>query len=720
YLMVIDDIWDRSSWDTIKYGLINNDKGSGVITTSRIFEVAENSGEVCQLKPLSCDHSKELFYARLGSKGAYISDQLDDKSTKYILEKCGGLPLAIITIASLLAGKSAEEWSEVYSRIGFGQEGTRAQNTKKILLFSYNDLPTHLKTCFLYLSIFPEDHMIEKNALVWKWIAEGFVHEEKGQTLFEVGERYFNELINRSMMQPVEAIGPWYEHIFETYDIWACRVHDMVHDLICSMAKEENFVTIVDRNEKHLSSQNKARIVAVQNRVLDQYDLAKTCKQEVMRSFNATKCDISREALDSLLTRFRVLQVLSLEGSLTIISRWTPVDVYGLKNLARLHHLRYLGLSRTAINEQPMELGDLRFLQFLDLRETGIKAVPQSVTLLRELKCLRCGTFDAPVTLPDGMGSLTSLEELRLQVASSRPGYSYLLRTKGVDQKHPLADFSTELGKLTALRVLHVKISEFPDKLEELALVESLNKLKKLVELEVVYRSNDNLDICHGYLPCPRLRRLCLGHEIELPVWISTSSLRNLSYLSLSLTSMKPGDLNNIGSLPELRSFLVSCDLDFCDVIAAGAFPKLRFWANNSMIAYQQGAMSCLEFLQLDFHAKAYIGFDFGSLQYLPALEKVFAQIYCGDVKRKEGEAVKAALRHSIDNHPTADLIKFGRYTDIKVFDHVRETESAHDVWMALQALHGDTSPHLMMASLRKRITRRRWRLRLLSPTMTW
>jgi len=65
FLIVIDDIRDIPSWEVIKCALVDSGRGSRIITTSRVLNVAESSGEVLELMPLSIDGSKELFYATL-------------------------------------------------------------------------------------------------------------------------------------------------------------------------------------------------------------------------------------------------------------------------------------------------------------------------------------------------------------------------------------------------------------------------------------------------------------------------------------------------------------------------------------------------------------------------------------------------------------------------------------------------------------------------------
>ena len=80
--------------------------------------------------------------------------------SEIIIKKCGCVQLAIITTSGLLVNKmgNVKQWNEYCDSIGSGLgSNPDMENMRKILSLSYYDLPAHLKTCLLYLSVFPED-----------------------------------------------------------------------------------------------------------------------------------------------------------------------------------------------------------------------------------------------------------------------------------------------------------------------------------------------------------------------------------------------------------------------------------------------------------------------------------------------------------------------------------------------------------------------------------
>ncbi|CAL4979437.1 unnamed protein product [Urochloa decumbens] len=467
-LIVVDDIWDILVWEMIRKALPDNDGVYIIITTTRKFDVAKQVGCVYKLKPLSLRNSRILLYRRVfgnGYEDKCPDEQLAKVSDK-ILKKCAGVPLAIITIASLLAskGRNKMEWYELYNSIGTGLENCLdVKNMRMILSLSYYDLPSHLRSCLLYLSVFPEDYYISKDRLIRLWIAEGFIQcEKQGGSLFELGENYFNELINRSLIEPVYV----YDAMIE-----CCTVHDMVLDLIRSLLSEENFVTVLSV-VNHTSLSKKVRRLSLQtSKVECVMHQATTIMQHVRSLVTFPSAFHIIPAFQS----FRVLRVLDLDSC--DLSKGC-----NLKYLGYLFHMRYLRLHYTRIYQLPEEIGNLRSLQTLDVLGNKISNLPSSVVQLRDLKCL---SIHKDTRVPNGIGSLTSLEQLsRLSINDS-------------------ASIMEELGHLTELRVLHIYC---PFKWNN-SLQKSLSCKRSRVELQ-----QEDLEIL-GRLPTLRYLDLEVDHE---------------------------------------------------------------------------------------------------------------------------------------------------------------------------------------------------------------
>ncbi|TVU18421.1 hypothetical protein EJB05_34520 [Eragrostis curvula] len=68
YNIVVDDVWEKETWETVKCALPDSDCGSKVIMTTRKFEVGTKANDIYKLKPLSDEKSKELFCIRTSTK----------------------------------------------------------------------------------------------------------------------------------------------------------------------------------------------------------------------------------------------------------------------------------------------------------------------------------------------------------------------------------------------------------------------------------------------------------------------------------------------------------------------------------------------------------------------------------------------------------------------------------------------------------------------------
>ncbi|TVU33340.1 hypothetical protein EJB05_25151, partial [Eragrostis curvula] len=636
-LCVIDDIWNESAWDTIKVALQDAKHGSKIIITTRNKAVAEHAGgDVYEMKPLPDDDSRKLLNRRIFDNEDGCPPCLREVSGK-ILKKCGGVPLAIITTASLLANKpvNSVEWEKVNSSIGSGLEGIRdVEKMKRILMLSYDDLPFHLKTCFLYLGLYPEDKEIERDTLVSSWIAEGFIAHETcsaGTTLREMGENYFSELINRSLIQPT--VG----HNRNLDDsVYACQVHDMVLELINQLSAEEGFAGMLLPDGQQADTSASAA-QGKQMRRLSLHNFNKThASREAREQWSKLRSLIVFGKVDSIpsLSSFQVLRVLQLE------------DCYDLhdncfNNLGKLRHLKFLRLGYC--RQVPESIGKLESLEILEIASIyGVTVMlPMSFAKLQKLVRL---SVDYAVSFAVGLplANMNSLQELGLINISS-------------------LEEIKEIGNLKELRVLRIKISG--DMAVE-SIFMGLLRCTNVKELCITTMGKGRLLCSLDSMPLvpSGLQSLMFymnWRMTSLPRWINSSTLSCLTTLQIVLSETPQSEhLEKLAELPSLRFLGLWLGVWERDkslhqnlIITSRGFrclKNLEIMTLPVVLVFQPGAMPELRRLELSmFDREVKIP---SGLENLRSLRHV--------ILRDAADEAVTALREALKDHPNRPSVE--------------------------------------------------------------
>ncbi|CAL5093025.1 unnamed protein product [Urochloa decumbens] len=641
YFVVIDDIWSTQAWKTIKCALYVNNCGSRIMTTTRIVSIAKaccspHHDHVYEIMPLSTDNSKNLFFKRTFGSKDICPPQLEEVSDE-ILQKCHGSPLAIVTLATLLANKatSKEEWVRVYSSIGSTlQKDPDVEEMRRILSLSYDDLPHHLKTCLLYLSIFPEDYEIERDQVVKRWIAEGFINMEGGQDLEEIGEKNFNDLINRSMIQPMK--------INCDGRVASCRVHDMILDLLISKSVEENFASFICGKNKDLLLQGKVRRLSLnyysqEHAMVPSAAIISQCRSLSVFGYSEQMPPLSK---------FRVLRVLDIENG-------EEMEHTYFEHIMRLHHLKYLRLHLRSIPALPERLGELQHLRTLDLGGTKITKLPKSTVQLKNLTCLRVCNLEVPKEIRN-LCALRELSEIHIN-------------------RNCLASSFLGLGSLTELRILRLRWSIVNTNAEYKAIVDNLlSSLRKLGRLNlrtlcIQSYYGDSIDfLLDPWFPTPNLLQkfqMTTNYYLpRIPAWMS--SLGSLTYLDINVNPVENEALEILGNLPSLMSLWVSSKaaapkerlvVRSCMFKCLKEF-QLTCWRNRVGLMFEVGAMPRLEKLRIPINAGT--GIYFG-IQNLSSLRHLVVEIICSGATVQEVAALEGSIRSTVDllpKRPTLEL----------------------------------------------------------------
>nr|AKU37069.1 FB_Mr5-like protein [Malus x robusta] len=382
FLIVLDDVWKTCSygeWMKLQSPFRDGAQGSKIIVTTRDTDVSKMMGAatlVHNLEPMESSVCLQVF-----EQHAFLNSN-DDKPPNYellkekIAAKCRGLPLAARTLGGVLLRKDTYEWEDILNNKLWSL--SNEHDILPVLRLTYFYLPSHLKRCFAYCSILPNDYEFEEKQMILLWMAEGFIlpRPEDKKQIEDLGADYFRDLVSRSLFQK------------STKCISKYVMHDLIGDLARWAAGEICFRLEDKQNDdgEQLRCFPKARHSSYIRGLSD---------------------GVKRFEVFSELKYLRTFLPLRKDSFWNYLSRQVAFDL-----LPKLQYLRVLSFNCYKITELPDSIGDLRYLRYLDLSYTDITSLPKSTSTLYNLQTLILEGCSKLKALPTDMSNLVNLRHL--------------------------------------------------------------------------------------------------------------------------------------------------------------------------------------------------------------------------------------------------------------------------------------------------------------------
>ncbi|GKV47475.1 hypothetical protein SLEP1_g54378 [Rubroshorea leprosula] len=509
FLLILDDVWneDPGSWKHFfsTLLLILNTTGNSIVVTTGNKQVLASASEMStipmhkhELQKLSNDECWLIMEKKiLGSSNitSMSSDLLD--IGKAIAEQCGGLPLVAAVIGEKLSHNiEAKEWVAIRDNTEWHSSHRREILSK--LKKSFDRLPSPLKKCFSYCSIFPKGSKIRGDDLVQLWMARGFLHQSddsKSEKEEDVGIKYLNALVSNYFFQDVE--------MDDFGRIKSCKMHDEIHNLALFISKYETCIWPDTRPIKSLFLE------------VDVFG-TKALNPESLQSLKLEVAAVGRKELQESLGKLK-------------------------------YYMKYLDISENQIQGLPESISKLYNLQ--TLRFMSCRSLVKPPSDIEKLVSLRHIYFNEESHMPSGIGRLTSLQTLQLFVVGTKDG-------KKIKE---LASLNQLRGKLKICNLEKVSQSEAREaKLEDKG---ELIKLQFVWSRDRADYNND-MGVLEGLQPNSNLKSLTIENYkgSNFPSWIvkdasgSGDSFRLNSLLKMKLIACDEcGDISCLGLLPMLQ-----------------------------------------------------------------------------------------------------------------------------------------------------------------------
>ncbi|CAL9092836.1 unnamed protein product, partial [Musa textilis] len=496
FLLVLDDVWneDQLKWEELKAVLQESEaKGSKIVVTTRSLKVSSIMGSSTphRLQPLSDDACWSLFRRFAFTDGEERHSLVE--IGKEIVKKCGGVPLAAISLGGLLRFKRDEDaWVSVLNSEIWQLEDDE-DRIMAALRLSYDDLDRRSKQCFAFCSLFPKNSQMETENLVQLWVANGIIRPKvpgRGSDDESIGNDVFRDLLLRSFFQEGKTDVDGH--------VTSCKMHDLMHDLARSVAGDE--CCNLGHDQVH----------HIQNRTRHLFAL---CKPESLRTLLSLQDHLTDAVvLRCVFSKLKLLRALDLAAS----------DIKKVpESVGKLIHLRYLNLSKTSIAELPSSITLLQNLQYLILSRSKVRELPKNLSSLQSLRHLDISGCPFLTHMPRRFSRLTSLQRLSNYIVGKRDGCS-IRELKDLDLH---GDINIEF---------YVNVSN--DSCAGEKILKNKQHLKSL-RLHWVDASSDHSveNLLDDLCPHARLKRLSVSNYggVKLPTWLADSQIPNLVEVKL-------------------------------------------------------------------------------------------------------------------------------------------------------------------------------------------